>query len=239
MNKSFQFKQFTVNQDQCAMKIGTDGVLLGAWASINNPFSVLDIGAGTGVIALMIAQRCNAKQIDAVEIQEDAYEQCVENFENSPWADRLFCYHASINEFTEEMKEEKYDLILSNPPYFVPNIKEIHISESRKKARFKDSLPFEDLIKFSSQLLSKEGQLAIIIPFSEEKKVLKIAENFNFFPNHITRVRGTKESSIKRSLLQFSLSETILKENELVLEIRRHNYTEDYKKLVENFYLKL
>ena len=95
--KPFVFKQFSVNQDQCAMKIGTDGVLLGAWASIeNNPFAILDIGAGTGIIGLMLAQRSHAEVIDALEIDELAYEQCVDNFEASPWGDRLFCYHADL-----------------------------------------------------------------------------------------------------------------------------------------------
>ena len=118
MNKPFKFKEFTVNQDQCAMKIGTDSVLLGAWASIkNNPFSILDIGAGTGVISLMLAQRSYAELIDAIEIDDSAYEQCVNNFEQSSWSDRLFCYHASLKEFNEEI-EDKYDLIISNPPFY-------------------------------------------------------------------------------------------------------------------------
>jgi len=100
------------------MKIGTDGVLLGAWATINhNPFAILDIGTGTGVIALMLAQRSNAEVIDAIEIDDDAYEQSVENFENSPWGDRLFSYHASLNEFAEEI-DDTYDLIVSNPPFY-------------------------------------------------------------------------------------------------------------------------
>ena len=110
MNKEFRFKQFTIGQDRCAMKIGTDGVLLGAWTSVNSqPFSVLDIGAGTGILSLMMAQRSSAQQIEAIEIDTDAYEQCVENFENSPWSDRLFCYHASLLEFHEEI-EDKFDL---------------------------------------------------------------------------------------------------------------------------------
>ena len=114
MNKPFQFKEFTISQDRCAMKIGTDSVLLGAWTSLkNNPFSVLDIGAGTGVLGLMLAQRSNAEAIEALEIDAEAYEQCSENFENSPWADRLFCYHASLLEFVEEI-EDKYDLIICN-----------------------------------------------------------------------------------------------------------------------------
>ena len=107
----FQFKQFSIQQDRCAMKIGTDGVLLGAWTPIkNNPFSILDIGTGTGVIALMLAQRSNAQQIDALEIDEEAYEQSVDNFENSPWSDRLFCFHAGflLRRLQNRMRSKRY-----------------------------------------------------------------------------------------------------------------------------------
>ena len=119
----FQFKQFTVQQDKCAMKIGTDGVLLGAWCPIdNNPFSVLDIGAGTGILSLMLAQRSYAEQIDAIEIDENAYEQCFENFEASQWNDRLFCFHAGLDEFMDE-PEDEYDIIISNPPFYTEDYK--------------------------------------------------------------------------------------------------------------------
>ena len=102
----FKFKQFSVEQDKSAMKVGTDGVLLGAWTPlINNPYNILDIGAGTGLISLMLAQRSYAEQIDAIEIEENAFEECVDNFENSPWGDRLFCYHAGLDEFVEELQE--------------------------------------------------------------------------------------------------------------------------------------
>ena len=121
----FKFKQFTVNQDQCAMKIGTDAVLLSAWASVtNNPFSVLDIGAGTGVLSLIVAQRCNAQLIDALEIDDKAYEQCVDNFEQSPWGDRLFCYHASLEEFTDEIEEE-YDIKVPFDEIIVENFETV------------------------------------------------------------------------------------------------------------------
>ena len=115
MEMPFKFKQFTINQNRCAMKIGTDAVLLGAWTSLEaNPFSILDIGAGTGVLALMMAQRSSAELIDAIEIDDAAYEQCVDNFEQSPWADRLFCYHAALDEFVEDFKANapiwKYDV---------------------------------------------------------------------------------------------------------------------------------
>lgn len=236
---SFRFKQFTIEQDRTAMKVGTDGVLLGAWTSLErNPQSILDIGAGTGLIALMLAQRNTADQIDAIEIDEDAYEQCVENFENSPWADRLFCFHASLDEFAEEMEGEKYDLIVSNPPFFVPNETEL-IPENRKKARFYDSLPFEDLIGYASQLLSEKGELAVVIPIAEEENVLAIAKANKLLPCRITRVRGTAAAPVKRSLLQFSFIEQKLEENELTLEISRHEYTPEFKKLVKDFYLKL
>lgn len=236
---SFSFKQFTVAQDRCAMKVGTDGVLLGAWTSLeNNPHSILDIGAGTGLIALMLAQRNTAEQIDALEIDEDAYEQCVENFENSPWADRLFCFHAPLDEFADEMEGENYDLIVSNPPFFLPNETE-HIPENRKKARFYDSLPFEDLINYAAQLLSETGELAVVIPFAEEEKFIAFADDNSLYTNRITRVRGTEKTPVKRSLLQFSFIDKKVEENELILEISRHKYTSEFKELVKEFYLKL
>ncbi len=237
MNKPFQFKQFTIEQDRCAMKIGTDGILLGAWVELKDPFSILDVGAGTGIIALMMAQRSNAELIDAIEIDDEAYEQCVDNFENSSWGDRLFCYHASLDEFAEEMDEEKYDLIISNPPFFSENYKSGN--DARDMARFADALPFEDLIEYTSTLLSDLGELAVIIPFAEEKQFLEIAREANLFPNRITRVRGTIETPIKRSLMQFSFSEGKVQESDLIIEISRHLYTAEYIELVKDFYLKM
>lgn len=233
-----------MEQDRTAMKIGTDGILLGAWASLKDPYSILDIGAGTGVISLMLAQRSNAELIDAVELEEDAYEQCVTNFENSPWSDRLFCYHASLEEFAEEMKDEKYDLIISNPPFFKapisPSPSKNGPSNSRKAARFNDSLPFEELLELASELLSDEGELAVIIPYDEEEGFLNFAKVVNLHPNKITNVRGNKDSSIVRSLIQLSFTKVskILK-TELVIEKSRHDYTEEYIDLVRDFYLKM
>ncbi len=237
MSKPFQFKEFSIDQDRCAMKIGTDGVLLGAWTSVQDPYSILDIGAGTGILALMLAQRSDAEQIDALEIDEDAYEQCVENFENSSWADRLFCYHADLDEFTEEMIDEKYDLIISNPPFYTEDYQSG--DTARNMARFAEALPFEDLIKFASELLSDDGSFAVIIPYSEEEYFLKLSEKVNLFPNRITRVRGTEKTPVKRSLLQLSFTERSFSPDELILEESRHQYTQDYQKMVAPFYLKL
>ncbi len=234
----FQFKQFSVEQDRCAMKIGTDGVLLGAWTPIdNNPFSILDIGTGTGVIGLMLAQRSNAEQIDALEIDEDAYEQAVDNFENSPWSDRLFCFHAGLDEFVEE-PEDEYDLIVSNPPFYTEDYKTDN--EQRDLARFADAMPFEELIEAADLLLSEHGIFAVIIPFKEEDRFLAIAKEYELYPFKITHVKGTPTSETKRSLLAFSRKETIvLPIDELVIETERHIYTPEYIALTTDFYLKM
>ncbi|SRX73343.1 tRNA1(Val) (adenine(37)-N6)-methyltransferase [Aequorivita antarctica] len=219
------------------MKIGTDGVLLGSWVSVTKkPFSILDIGAGTGIIALQLAQRSNAEMVDAIEIDENAYEQCVDNFENSPWGDRLFCYHASLEEFVDEI-EEKYDLIISNPPFYSEDYKTSN--DSRDLARFSDALPFDELIESVSHLLSDEGIFAVIIPRKEEEKFIKMASEVNLFPNRICRVRGNETSEEKRSMLEFSFEKISSKIENLTVETLRHNYTEEYIKLVQDFYLKM
>ena len=234
----FTFKQFAIEQDRCAMKIGTDGVLLGAWAPIDNhPFSILDIGTGTGIIALMLAQRSAAQQIDALEIDEAAYEQATDNFENSPWNDRLFCFHAGLDEFIEE-PEEEYDLIVSNPPFYSEDYKTEN--ESRDLARFQDAMPFEQLLEAADLLLSEHGIFAVIIPFKEEENFIALANEFELYPLKITRVKGTPTTEIKRSLLAFSRTETTdLPIDELVIETARHVYTQEYIGLTKDFYLKM
>ena len=234
----FQFKQFAVNQDQCAMKIGTDGVLLGAWAPIDTrPNSILDIGTGTGIIALMLAQRCDSQQIDALEIDENAYEQAVDNFESSPWSDRLFCFHAGLDEFVEE-PEDEYDLIVSNPPFYVEDYRSDNAQ--RDLARFQEAMPFEDLVEAAALLLSENGIFAVITPFKEEEKFLELAKEYELFPIKITRVKGTHETQIVRSLLAFRRYElAVLTADELVIEINRHEYTDDYIALTKEFYLKM
>jgi tRNA1Val (adenine37-N6)-methyltransferase len=261
MNKPFQFKQFSVNQDQCAMKIGTDAVLLGAWTSLEHkPFSILDIGSGTGVLALMLAQRSSAEVIDAIEIDTDGYEQCVSNFENSPWSDRLFCYHASLEEFVDEI-EEKYNLIISNPPFYSPSLVspfdskkikkadspnlrfppkgETLMSDARKTARFYDAMPFEHLIESVAKLLSEDGKFSVIIPFKEEDKFISIASEVHLFPNRILQVKGSPSSETKRSLIEFSFRESALKLEDLIIETSRHQYTPEYINLTKDFYLKM
>ncbi|CAM1370716.1 tRNA1(Val) (adenine(37)-N6)-methyltransferase [Tenacibaculum sediminilitoris] len=238
--KPFQFKEFTVHQDKTAMKIGTDGVLLGAWCNLGEfPDTILDVGSGTGVISLMLAQRSDAMTIDAVEIDENAYEQTVENFEQSDWGDRLFCYNASFLEFAEEMaeEEEQYDVIVSNPPFYTDNYETE--DKARNKARFTSSLSFEELLKGVSKILSDNGKFSTIIPFKEEEGFIDLAKNYNLQVNRVCRVKGTPDTEIKRSLLELSFVETPIQEEELVIEIKRHQYTDAYINLTKDFYLKM
>ncbi len=220
------------------MKIGTDGVLLGAWTPIdNNPSSILDIGTGTGIIALMLAQRSQAEQIDALEIDEAAYEQATDNFENSSWTDRLFCFHAGLDEFIEE-PEDEYGLIVSNPPFYSEDYKSNN--EQRDLARFQEAMPFEDLVEAAALLLSENGIFAVIIPFKEEENFIDLCTQAELFPVKITRVKGTPTSEIKRSLLAFSRNETVdFPVNELIIETARHIYTPEYIELTKDFYLKM
>jgi len=226
-----------VHQDRCAMKIGTDGVLLGAWASIKNDSkSILDIGAGTGILSLMLAQRSLAENIEALEIDEEAYEQCVENFEASPWADRLFCYHAGLDEFMEEI-DENYDFIISNPPYYTEDVSSG--KTSRDTARQSQSLPFKELLEAVSKLLAEKGAFACVIPFREEDRFISMAATFNLFPMRIMRVRGNPSAAIKRSLLEFSFNKSEVLHEELAIERKRHQYTKKYINLTKDFYLKM
>lgn len=237
MSKPFYFKKFTVAQDRCAMKIGTDGVLLGSWIPIDNDvYSILDIGTGTGVIALMMAQRCFAETIDALEIDADAYEQAVENFENSDWADRLFCYHASFQEFFQEI-DVTYDLLISNPPFYTDAYKTT--SASRDIARFEDALPFEHLFVGAARLLSEKGRFAVILPYKEEQNGISIAKRVGLYPQKITRVKGNPLSEIKRSMMLFGFERLEMKPDELIIETKRHEYTQEYIALTRDFYLKM
>lgn len=244
MSDPFKFKQFTIHQDRCAMKIGTDGVLLGAWTSLENePDTILDIGAGTGVIALMLAQRSTAETIDAIEIDENAYEQCVENFEDSSWADRIFCYHAGLDEFVTDLPagesgmDDKYNLIVSNPPFYGEDVSSGNTS--RDIARQNQSLPFEELLEGVSKLLEKDGVFATIIPFKEEDNFIRLAEQQRLYPKRITRVKGNPSSEIKRSLMEFSFIEGEVRNDDLTIELERHKYTQEYSNLTKDFYLKM
>jgi tRNA1Val (adenine37-N6)-methyltransferase len=239
-NHVFYFKEFNVIQSKSAMKIGTDAVLLGAWVQLSHhEMKVLDVGAGTGVLSLQIAQRSIANTIDAVEIDPDAFEECVTNFENSPWGDRLYCYHAGFVQFYSEI-DEAYDLIISNPPYFESSLTKNSVADSREIARFQDRLNFDELLKGVSLLLTEHGQFSLILPYSDRELMIKKAEAYALFPYNILNVKGNPTSPFKRSLITFRRKKTDnISQKELTIEITRHKYTQDYIGLVKDFYLKM
>lgn len=238
--KPFKFKEFTIHQDKTAMKVGTDAVLLGAWCSLQKyPDTILDVGSGTGIIALMLAQRSDAMTIDAVEVDENAYEQTVENFEQSDWGDRLFCYNATFQEFADEMadEEESYELIVSNPPFYTDTYETE--DTARNKARFTSSLSFEDLLANTSKILAQNGIFTTIIPFKEEENFVELAKKHRLFLNKVCRVKGNETSEFKRSLLSFSFENSEIQVEELTIETERHQYTKEYIELTKDFYLKM
>ena len=237
MDKYFQFKQFIIRQNETAMKVGTDGVLLGSWAQISSKAErILDIGTGTGLIALMMAQRSSANVIDAVELNEAAYQQATDNFKESNWSEILSCYHTSFQEFSNDIKGD-YDLIISNPPFYISTQKTI--LDDRAMARNSYHLPFSELLLGVAKLLNNKGSCAFIIPFSEQNNFIALAEKKGLFPSKITHVKGNSESPIKRSLLEFSFVKKEILKKELVIENSRHIYTKDYIQLVKEFYLKM
>lgn len=232
--KIFRFKQFCIRNDKSAMKVGTDGVLLGAWADVNNVTSVLDIGTGTGLIALMIAQRSIA-DITAIEIDEDAASEAKQNFKESPWRERLHIEKMDFNEYAENC-EDRFDLIISNPPYFIDSLK--CPDAKRGRARHTDSLSYDNLIHGAANLLSDNGRICLITPSDVENIITSIATTNELIITKKTMVYPTQKSSAKRILWQLSKVYSEFEEDSLCIEIDRHVYTEEYINLTRDFYLK-
>ncbi len=235
-NPYFSFKQFTVFQDKCAMKVGIDGVLLGAWTPVVSAKKVLDIGTGTGLIALMLAQRNNA-EITAIDIEPNAVLQASENVRNSPWIDSIQVLESSLQDFSDNTSEQ-YDLIVSNPPYFVNSLKAS--SENRSTARHTDSLTHEELILSSKKLLTKTGRICLILPVNEGFQCVEFAGKQNLYCTKNVRVFPKPDANVKRLLLEFSLMQSEQIESEIIIESElRHHYSPEFTELVKDFYLKL
>ena len=234
-NSNFRFKQFSIEQSNSAMKIGTDGVLLGAWSPIaQNINSVLDIGSGTGLIALMLAQRTVDSKITAVEIEAAAAKEATFNFNNSPWSNRLNLVHTSIIDFCLNCNET-YDLIVSNPPFFKNPYK--LSKDSRSTARDNFHLSYENLFSSVNQLICSEGDFVLIAPFEYRSALIKLGDQNDLYLNQELLVKGSFTSPYKRILMHFSRYKTPLKTGSLVLEESRNNRTKDHQELVEDFYL--
>jgi len=218
------------------MKVGIDGVLLGAWANVESCDSMLDIGTGTGLIALMLAQRSRAT-VDAIDIDGDGILQAKENVENSPWKDRIHAQKISLQELTT-ICPKQYDLIVSNPPYFVNSTKTP--LENRTAARHTDSLSHEELIQHAKLLLKPTGRLCIILPLSEGFQCMEYASKIDLHCTKQVTVYPKPNALAKRLLLEFSLFPTLKTSSELTIEAEeRHHYSQDFSTLAKDFYLKL
>jgi tRNA1Val (adenine37-N6)-methyltransferase len=219
------------------MKVGTDGVLLGAWANVDDTTTVLDIGSGTGLISLMIAQRNPQARITAIDIDSEAIGQTEINIRNSPFADRIKYEHTSIQDFAN-ICTDRFDLIISNPPFFNRSLKSP--DEQRSLARHTDTLPVDTLISLSAQLLSGKGRIALIYPYEYKDLLIETARRNDLYCNRITNVYPTPWSSPKRILMEMRKdTATSMTESNLVIETERHIYSEDFIELVRDFYLKM
>ena len=235
----FQFKQFTIKQDQCAFKVGTDAVLIGAWARPEQATQILDIGTGTGVIAIMMAQKTVGQKtanITAIDIDESAFKQAQENAEASPWKDRIAVIHTSLQDFTAQNKLQ-FDLIITNPPFF--NSAGHAQNTSRSIARNTHQLPFEELAKNAAKLLHQDGQFYLILPTEEAIQFRKIAEKNGLVLSELLRVLTKPESAYeKRHIMLFRKSAFLYSETSIVIEEgERHDYSTAYKELTKDFYL--
>lgn len=235
-NSRFYFKKFSVNQDKVGMKIGTDGVLLGAWVKGGNPKYILDIGTGSGLLAFMMAQRYPGSIIDAIEIEEMACQQAGENAMNSVFGERINVKCIDFNKFyIDEVK--KYDLIISNPPYFQDALQSP--SWQKNLAKHQKTLSVEELVKGVSCLLTKEGAFYVVLPHEHKSNLLKIALQNGLYCNGMLNIHSFEGKAIVRTVFKLEKrSEKLIKE-ELSIYSAGQQYSEKYKQLTADFYLKL
>lgn len=237
-NDYFKLKQFTVNQGNCAMKVCTDACLFGAWvaSTINNkkfnPENILDIGAGTGLLSLMLAQKTTAL-ISAIEIDEAAAIQTRQNFQASPWNDRLKIYNQSIQSFNAL---HKFDLVISNPPFYNNALQSA--DEKRNLALHTTSLSYHDLISSANNLLSENGLFAVLLPFSNAAAFIELADKLHIYLINRTNVKQTTAHSFFRSMMLFSKKQQPLQTNEISIK-ENNNYTADFVELLKVYYLYL
>jgi len=230
----FSFKQFTINHDKCSFKVGTDGVLLGACADVTGMGSILDIGTGTGLIALMLAQRCDA-DITAIEPDRDSFEQAAENVKQSKWAGRIKVENCRLQDFVPD--NGKFDLIVSNPPYFINSLK--NPDPVKSGARHNDNLTHSDLLAGTDSLIDDNGLLQVIMPNEEGNIFIVEAQEYGFYCSSILKIKPTPSSEIRRLILGFTRKKVKPSEHFLTIEKgKRHDFTEEYINLTKDFYLR-
>jgi len=228
----FKFKKFFIIQEKSAMKVGTDGVLLGCWVSSGEAKNILDIGSGTGLITLMLGQRNLSANVIGIEIDKIASLEAQLNISNSDWEDRIEIKHTSLQQFAPQLK---FDLIVSNPPFFPQN----KSRQMRDIARHTNTLTFEDLIYNAANLLAAKGIFSIIIPKNSEEYFCKIAAIHKLYCNRVCYIKGNEQSDVKRVMMEFSFIKSIVLSEHLTIESARHNYTNKYIHLCRDFYLNM
>ncbi|MBI0520447.1 tRNA1(Val) (adenine(37)-N6)-methyltransferase [Pectobacterium parmentieri] len=231
----FTFKQFFVAHDRCAMKVGTDGILLGAWAPVSSTSRILDIGSGSGLLALMLAQRSEPHvRVDAVELDSAASQQAKENMAASPWADRVTVYAEDIVDFAA-MRSTDYSLIVSNPPYFPPGI--ACGSAEREQARYTTSLTHEALLHCAHQLLMSEGLFCVVLPVQVAEHFIPLAQQHNWYVRQQLCVSEQEGRSAHRVLLTLSRQEKVCVHASLAIRDAAKRYSSDFQQLTKDFYL--
>lgn len=231
----FHFKKFSVRHDRSGMKVGTDGVLLGAWADVTNATQILDIGTGTGVISLMLAQRAaESVTIDAIEIDDQAYADARENVAASPWHDRINVHHSSIQNFNTSAR---FDLIVTNPPYFQKSYKPP--LAQRETARHTEQLTFEEVLSTTEKLLTPSGKLNLILPYTEGLQFIDLANHKGLYCSRKWIFRTRANKPVERFLLEFAWEKTETEKGEILLYSEAENWSPDYKALTRNFYLRI
>ncbi len=233
----FRFKQFTIHQDRVPMKVGTDGILLGAWARIKGADSALDIGAGSGLIALMLAQRNASAKIHAVEIDHIAFLEAKNNIKNSPWSDRVHVDHISVQDFSRQ-NSDSFDSIISNPPFFTGGT--FSYSQDRNNVRHTVKLPHGDLLMAVRKLLSSNGSFSLILPYLEGLRFCELAETYNLYCVRSQEVLPKAGRQVERLLMEFKREkpEECIQEPQLIIQKGGANdWTEDFRNLTKDFYL--
>jgi len=228
----FKFKEFSIIQEKSAMKVGTDAVLLGCWVNCEKANNILDIGCGTALITLMLAQRNLNSHVIGIEIDERASNEAQLNVSNSDWDERIEIKHTSLQKFNPQMK---FDLIVCNPPFFPQNKSQ----QSRDIARHANRLSFEQLLDNAADLLEDKGIFSVIIPKNSEEYFCKIASFHKLYRNRVCYIKGNEKSDVKRIMIEFSFIKSVVLSEYLTIEISRHNYTDKYIQLCKDFYLKM
>jgi tRNA1Val (adenine37-N6)-methyltransferase len=234
-NTHFSFKQFTIHQDQTSMKVTTDACILGAYTEVQGAKTILDIGTGTGLLSLMLAQKINAK-IDAVEIEENAYNQAITNVNRSIFNDQISVFNTSIQLFSESIEQQNlYDLIISNPPFFQNHLKSE--TESRNNSLHTDTLSFEDLLSTVLRLLSPNGTFALLLPLYESSVFEQLAILQELYIQKKLTIRHRKGSKILRIITTFGRIKKEIINEELIIKNPDESYTTDFQALLKDYYL--